>query len=164
MNIGIVYYSRSGNTKKVAELLRDKIKSKKINAELLEIKHTKKPGFFKAARAAMKQTEMPISNSYFDLSKYDTIIVGSPTWASKASPYVKSFFNKAEKYKGKKAGIFFTSSGETEKAKTGDQLKEYLDSIGLETSDNIIGLQMKKEEIKEGKENIEDFIKSMLQK
>ena len=53
MKIGIIYYSRTGNTKKAAQIIKDKLRDKKIEVELFEIKHVKKPGFFKAGKAAM---------------------------------------------------------------------------------------------------------------
>ncbi len=45
MKIGLVYYSRTGNTKQVAKTLEDKLKVK-ADVELIEIEHVKKPGFF----------------------------------------------------------------------------------------------------------------------
>ena len=164
MKIGIVYYSRTGNTKKAAETLQNKIKEKKIDAKLVEIRHVKKPGFFKAGSAGMTQKEQPIQNTDFNLKKYDMIIVGSPTWGGRSSPYIQSFFNKAENFKGKKVGIFYTSAGETYKAKTGENLKEYLSEIGLNPIDDIIGFKMKKEEIQDGKQNIEKFVKTITTK
>jgi flavodoxin len=53
MKIGIVYYSRTGNTRHVAKLLEEKLKEKKADVELVEIEHIKKPGFFKAGRVSM---------------------------------------------------------------------------------------------------------------
>ncbi len=164
MRIGIVYYSRTGNTKKAAETLQNKIKEKKIDVKLIEIQNVKKPGFFKAGIAAMTQKEQPINNTDFDLKNFDTILVGSPTWAGRSSPYIQSFFNKAENFKGKKVGIFYTSGGETNKAKTGENLKEYLSEIGRKPIDNIIGFKMKKEQIQEGKQNIEKFVKTIMTK
>ena len=161
MKVGIVYYSRTGNTKKAAEIIREKLEKNKENVELIEIEHAKKPGFFKAGRAAMRQTELPIKNKDYNLEKYDTILVGSPTWAGKPSPYLRTFFNKAENLKGKQAGIFITGSASGEKnQKTSDNLKDYLEKKGLKTIDKTLNLQVKKEEIKEEK-TIDDFLKNI---
>jgi menaquinone-dependent protoporphyrinogen IX oxidase len=86
MNVGIVFYSRTGNTKKIAELLKQNLDQMKINAELIEIVHQKKLGFLKASRVGMKQTEPPIKNTNYDISKYNTVLVGMPIWAF-ASPF-----------------------------------------------------------------------------
>ena len=61
-------------------------------------------------------------------------------------------------------GIFYTSGGETNKAKTGENLKEYLSEIGLKPIGNIIGFKMKKEQIQDGKQNIEKFVKTIMTK
>ena len=162
MNIGIVYYSRSGNTKIVAEKLQEKFKENKAKVDLIEIKHDKRPGFIKAGRAGLNQMELPIINTDFNLDKYDTILVGSPTWAGKSSPYIKTFFNKVKNIKDKKAAVFFTSSGEPAKAETGIVLKEYLESIGLKPESQVLGLRTKKGEIRQGQENIDDFVKAII--
>ncbi len=162
MKVGIVYYSRTGNTKKAAEILKNKIEKDENNVELIEIEHAKKPGFFKAGRTAMAQKELPIKNTDFDLKEYDTIIVGSPTWAGKPAPYLKTFFSKAENIKGKKAGVFITGSASGEKnEKTSDFLKDYLSSVGLKTFNETLNLKMKKEEIKEKEKKIDDFLEKI---
>ncbi len=163
MNIGIVYYSRSGNTKKVAEFLEEKLKNKKAKVDLIEIQHVKKPGFFKAGRAAMSQKDMPIKNNDFNLKKYDKIIVGSPVWAGKPAPYIQSFFDKAEGIKDKKTGVFITGSASGEKnAKVSNLIKENLKSAGLKTIDKTLNLKVKKEEILEDKEKINDFVETVM--
>ena len=102
MKIGIIYYSRTGNTRNVAKKLEEKLKNKKISVELIEVKHTKKPGFFRAGYAAIKQKDLPITNTNFDLKKYDILLFGAPIWAGKPAPFVKTFINKAKNSEGKK--------------------------------------------------------------
>ncbi len=58
----------------------------------------------------MTQKELLIKNTEFDLKKYDFILVGSPTWAGRPMPYIKTFMSKAENVKGKKAMIFNTGT------------------------------------------------------
>ena len=45
MKIGIVYYSRTGNTKYAAEIIEKKLKDLKKDVDSIEIEHLKKPGF-----------------------------------------------------------------------------------------------------------------------
>ena len=164
MKIGIVYYSRTGNTKKAAQILEEKLKQEKADVDLIQVEHVKKPGFFGAGRAAMKQEELPIANTDFDLKKYDMILVGSPTWAGKASPFIKSFFNKAQNIKGKNACVFYTCGGNTEEAQTGGMLKGYLKEVGVKPKDEILSFRMKKEEILDGEQNIDSFVKTVMKK
>lgn len=164
MKIGIVYYSRTGNTKKVAELLKDNFENNKSQVDLIEIIHEKKLGFFKAGRAGMKQTELPIKNNDFDLSKYDSVIVGMPIWAFNPSPYFRSYFNNIKNLNGMKAGIFLTGGSEPDKnIEKGQVIKDYLDEKGASTIDSILTLQMQKgNRITSGKENIEEFVNKII--
>lgn len=164
MKICIIYYSRTGNTRNAAKLLEEKLKERKADVELVEIEAVKKPGFLKASMAAMTQKELPITNTDVDLKKYDKILVGSPTWAGRPTPHIRSFFNIADNYKGKEAGVFFTCSGSIEKPQTGKDIKNYLGETGLNVLDEILSLQMKKEEIKDGEQNIDGFIKTIMSK
>jgi len=162
MKVGIIYYSRSGNTKKAAKILEEKIKKIKVEVDLIEILHEKKPGFLKAGKAALSQKELPILNTEFDLEKYDTIFVGSPTWGSRPSPHIKSFLKRAENVQNKKAVVFITSGGEPEKADTAKFIKEYLEVKGMKTFEEILGFQMKKEEMISVTENIDNFLKKII--
>ncbi len=146
MRIGIVYYSRTGNTKHVARLLEQKLKENKQHVDVIEIEHAKRPGLFGAGRAARKQKELPIKNTAANLKEYDMVLVGSPTWAGRPSPYIRSFFTKATSFEGKAAGVFITGGGPGEdNVKNSESLKEYLGSIGLKPVNYTLNLQMKKE-------------------
>ena len=60
MTIGIIYYSRTGNTRHAAKLLEEKLKERNRDVKLVEIEAVKKPGFFKAGFAAFRQKELPM--------------------------------------------------------------------------------------------------------
>jgi len=163
MKIGIVYYSRTGNTKHVAKVLEEKFKGKKTEVDLIEIEHVKRPGFFTAGRAAMKQLELPIKNTDVDMKKYDFILAGSPTWGGCPSPFVKTFMSNAKNVKGKKAAVFSTCGGSVDnREKFNEIIKNNLESIGLKTVDNYLALKMKKERIIDGEHNIDNFVKTVL--
>jgi flavodoxin len=162
MKIGILYYSRTGNTRQAAKILEEKIKQN-AEVDLIEIEHVKKPGFFKAGGAAMKQKELPIKNTDFDMEKYDFLIVGSPIWGGNPSPFVKSFMNKAENIKGKQAAVFSTGGGSIDKReKFNGIIKNNLENVGVKTIDNYLALHMRKEQIVDGEQNIDNFIKTVM--
>lgn len=165
MKIGIVYYSRTGNTRKVAKILEEKLKEKKAEVDLIEIEHVKRPGFFSAGSAAMRQKELPIKNTDFDMKKYDILITGSPTWGGCPAPFIKSFMSKAENIKGKKVAVFSTCSGSIQnRERFNEVIKTNLESTGVKTVGNYLSLQMKKEQIVDGEQNIDSFVKSVLKK
>ena len=166
MKIVIVFYSRTGNTKKAAEVLKDNFEKMEVDVDLIEIIHEKRPGYFKAGRVGMKQIELPIKNTNFDISKYDRIIVGVPVWGFNPCPFFRSYFNNVEKLDGKKTGIFLSGGGKPYKnEEKGKMIKKYLEGKGASNIGNILTLQMKKVgKFKRGEENINEFVNTMIKK
>ena len=93
----VVYYSKSGNTKKIAELIKEK-----TNADIYEIElyGSYYGGFVKTLVSAYRQIknkEYPkIKNKWPNLTPYDLIFVGSPVWGYTVSPPVLSFLQNAD--------------------------------------------------------------------
>jgi flavodoxin len=163
MRIGIVYYSRTGNTRQVAKTLEEKLKEKKAEVDLIEIEHVKRPGFFAAGKAASKQLELPIKNTDFNMEKYDVILAGSPTWAGRPSPFITIFINKAENMKGKKIAIFGTGMSPINKREQFKEIiKNNLEKAGLKTFDNFLALQFTRGKLVDGEQTIDNFINSVL--
>jgi flavodoxin len=163
MKIGIVYYSRTGNTRQTAKILEEKLKEKNAEVDLIEIEHVKRPGFLTAGRASMKQQELPIKNIDFDMGKYDVILAGSPTWAGRPSPFIINFINKAENIKGKKIALFGTGMSPINAR---EQFKEIinnnLEKTGIKTFDSFLALQFKRGKLVDGKQNIDNFVNTVL--
>jgi NAD(P)H dehydrogenase (quinone) len=87
----VIYYSRSGNTKKMAELIGEGIKKEGVEAEV---------------RAVEKV-------SADDLLGYAAIIIGSPTYYGTMSAEIKRLFDETVKFHGRldnKIGGAFASS------------------------------------------------------
>lgn len=163
MKIGIVYYSRTGNTRQVAKILEEKFKGKNAEVDLIEIEHVKRPGFLAAGRASMRRQELPIKNTDFDVGKYNVIVAGSPTWAGRPSPFITIFMNKAENVKGKKVAVFGTGTSSIDRREQFDQIIKN-DLKNVCTVDNYLALQFKKGHIVDGEQNIDNFVKNCLEK
>jgi flavodoxin len=163
MTIGIVYYSRTGNTRAAAQLLADKLKQQNLSVDLIEIEAVKRPGFFSAGRAAMKQIELPIKNTDVDLGNYSTLVVGSPTWGGCCSPFIKTFFSSAKNIKGKKTALFITGGGMPDpQGKPRQMMQQDLTNFSVNLSDSFLGLQMKKGKIIKGEQQVDQFVQSIL--
>jgi len=163
MKMGIIYYSRTGNTRQIAKILEEKFKEKNTDVELIEIEHVKRPGFFAAGKASSKQLELPIKNTNLDVKKYDDIILGSPTWAGKPSPFIRTFIKKAVNTKGKKVSIFGTGMSPIDKRQQFIEiLKNDLSDAGLKTTDNFLAINFRRGKIMDGEQNIDNFVKSVL--
>jgi flavodoxin len=165
MTIGIVYYSRTGNTRTVAQMLAEKLKQSKAAVDLIEIEAMKRPGFFTAGRAAMKQIELPIKNTNVDLGKYSTLVVGSPTWGGCCSPFIKTFFSSAKNTQGKRTAMFITRGGAQDpQEKSRLMMQQNLTTAGVNLSSHFLGLQMKNGKIVDGEHHIDGFVESILEK
>ena len=163
MKIGIVYYSRTGNTRQVAKILEEKLKEKNAEVDLIEIEQVKRPGFFTAGSAATKQLELPIKNTDFNMQKYDVIVIGTPTWAGKPSPFAKSFMNKAENIQGKKVAVFGTGmSPINAREKFKDIIKNDLGNVGIKTVEEYLLLNFKRGQMADGEQNLDNFVNTVL--
>jgi len=89
--IGVVYYSRSGNTEKMAKEVFEGVKSEGVEVELKRVEET--------------QPE--------DLLNWDGIIIGSPCYYGLPAAPIKELFDRSVKYHGSlegKVGGAFSSS------------------------------------------------------
>jgi flavodoxin len=93
----IIYFSQTGNTKVVCEALQ-----KSLGADILEVKN--------ASLDKPKKGELPaIEPKSIDLTKYSSIILGSPVWAAQVVPAIKAVL-KNNDFKGKKVAFFTTTN------------------------------------------------------
>jgi flavodoxin len=110
----IVYYSRSGVTKKVAEFI-----GKKIGATVEELIDKDKRegvlGYIRSGKEAMKKELAEIEAIKNNPEDFDLIFIGTPVWAGTMAPAVRTYIEK-NKDKIKKA-IFFSTQGGTREQK-----------------------------------------------
>lgn len=122
-----MYYSFTGHTKEMAEK-----QAKKYNADLVEVKESKKRSKLSAYLAgcvqARKQNSTKIDEVNVDFSNYDHIIIGAPIWWGFPAPAFNSIVNVIPS--GKEVDLFFLSgSGST--AKTRNKIKKVLSGRNL---------------------------------
>lgn len=87
----IVYYSRSGNTEKMAKLIAEGVKAEGVEAVVKPVQQT----------------------SVDELPEYDGIVAGSPTYYGSMAWELKKFFDDSVKLHGKldgKVGAAFASA------------------------------------------------------
>jgi len=133
----IVYYSLTGNTKFIAESIKDE-----IDADILGIKPVKELDSEKSSRFFWGGFQSTMKKKPklepFDINPldYDLIILGTPVWAWNFTPPIRTFISKHD-LSGKKVAIWSCSDGGTEKAimKLKDELKgaDIITSLSLTT-------------------------------
>jgi flavodoxin len=89
----VVYYSRTGNTKMIAETI-----SESLDCDIEEIVDKEKRGgiigYLKSGYEASRNKLSIIEDPIHDLSKYDLLIVGTPVWAGKMSVPLRTYLHK----------------------------------------------------------------------
>ena len=107
----IAYYSYSGNTKAVAEAIREK-----VGGDLFEIKaegsypDEYRPMTEQAKKEIQEGFRPKLTSSVADISKYDVIFIGSPNWWGTITPQVSSFLETYD-LSGKTVVPFITHGG-----------------------------------------------------
>lgn len=90
----VVYFSRKGYTKKLAEEM-----AKRTHADLYEVKTKERIkgilGFWWCGRFGMHRWEMPIETVTLNLESYDTVIICSPIWVFTVCAPILAFLKQA---------------------------------------------------------------------
>lgn len=107
----VIFYSYGGNTRRVAETVRQA-----LDADAAEIKTVKPYGgsyndVVEQGKREVDSGFMPqIEPLHLDLSRYDTVVLGSPVWWYTFAPAMKTFLNRAD-LSGKTVYPFATNGG-----------------------------------------------------
>ena len=119
----IVYYSRTGITKKIAVKLSEVFK-----ADIEEIIDNKNRsgsiGWINSGRDAITKKTTLINNLEKSHSKYDLIIIGSPVWAGSLTPAIRTYLINNKNYI--KNTAFFCTMGGDNPSKIFIQMEEIL--------------------------------------
>lgn len=107
----VVYYSRTGTTKALADTL-----AKELGADVEEIVDLKNRrgifGFLSAGYSAYRRSLTNIKPPEKDPSAYDTVLLGTPIWASNITPALRTYIvQKKDALKQKRVAFFMTYSG-----------------------------------------------------
>ena len=88
----VIYYSFSGNTKKIALQLADELDTKPF-----EVKDVKRLSKFKAytwgCYKALRMQSAPVQPINVNFDEYEKIIILSPVWAGHPAPQIHSVLN-----------------------------------------------------------------------
>lgn len=152
----VLYYSRTGTTKILAELI-----AKELNCDLEEIIDRKNRqgavNWLIAGKDAFKNRLTEINDIKKDLKMHDLIIIGTPVWAGTITPAIRSFL---EKYKHEIKNIaFFSTMGGENPGKTFSELEKVSGKKPLA----ILPLRTKEVRNNQGQDKIKDFVKEINQ-
>lgn len=123
MKILLVYYSRTGFTRQVAEALKEK-----LNCDSEEIVDQKDRagaiGWVGAGRDAARKARTQINEPKFNPADYDLVIIGTPVWVGVCTVAIRTYL---ERYKDDiKEAAVFTTQGSKERQRVFDDIKDLL--------------------------------------
>ncbi len=99
MNIGIIIYSQTGNTKKVADKLKEKLEAKGHNAAIEQISIS---GSTPAQPGKFELVDVPAPDNY------EAVILGAPVQAFSLNPVMKAYLEKLPPLPERQAACFVT--------------------------------------------------------
>ena len=89
----VVFYSRDGSTKAVAQKIASELKC--AAEEIIDLKNRRGPlGYMFAGRDAMKGKQTEIRGPESNPASFDLIAIGTPIWADALTPAVRTFISK----------------------------------------------------------------------
>jgi len=150
----IIYYSYSGNTRKVADVLSAGL-MQKGEVKKIELASLDEPvSFFSQAHRAFFRRRARIKPAGFDLSGYDLVCFGTPVWAFAPAPAMNTYLDECSGLKGKPV-VLFTTYG----SGTGNQrCMNYMQSVLTRKGAG----QFKRFSVQQFKVNTPEFINAVL--
>jgi flavodoxin len=110
MKSAVVYYSYSGNTKKVAQELTNYLKQAG-EVEMIELVPQDEPrSFFGQCRRAFWHSKARLESMNTNLLPYDIICFGTPVWAFGPAPAINTYLDECSGL-CEKTAILFTTYG-----------------------------------------------------
>lgn len=130
MKIAIIYYSLTGNTKSVADILSDYLRPAN-QVDVLRINALdESKSFLGQCRRAFFKNKARIEDIKTDLSEYDTVIIGNPVWATEPVPALRTYLDRVSGVSGKKIVLFITYGGGLGKDSCIDKMEKLLKEKG----------------------------------
>ena len=155
----VVYYSLTGNTKFIAEIIQTE-----LNADILplkpirELKAESGMRYFWGGFQTYMKRKPKLEDYTVKPEEYDLIVLGSPVWAWRYSPPIHSFTTNHD-LSGKKVAIWMCYAGDGIKAM--GRFKELLDNSKIIATTGFQDPMQKGKE--EAKEQVIKFTKEIMQ-
>ncbi|MDP2860077.1 MAG: flavodoxin domain-containing protein [Bacillota bacterium] len=126
----IVYYSRSGHTAQAADALKRELDAKGVSVEVLRLHRQQEASFLGCAFEARRGAKPALVELPKDVSGYDLLFLGFPTWAGHASSPANSMVEGIQNVSGKKCVLFSMSGLKSGFVKALDDIDSSIKSLG----------------------------------
>ncbi|MEM2137358.1 MAG: flavodoxin, partial [Candidatus Methanomethylicia archaeon] len=159
MKVAIIYYSKTGKTKKVAKEILEELLKLKLIIDVFEIRNLSEysnillhlnPRLIYETKSD-RDVEI-IGDENFNTNEYDVLIIGSPIWYNNITPAIRTFIKKNCGKINSQIICFTTSTYNIDYSKN---FRNYLERLGYKVLLNkSITKQNEKSGVKELIENI----------
>lgn len=150
MKILLIFYSRTGNTRIVAEEIANNIQCDM--EEIIDTQNRKGIlGYLRSGFEAVREKLTTIKPSIYDPTQYDLIILGTPVWAGKICSPLRTYLKE---HQNLKKVAFFCTCGSS-----AGQVFKYMEELTGKTPEYQLEITTK--DLKTGNyiSKVEDFIK-----
>ncbi|HTZ41110.1 MAG TPA: flavodoxin, partial [Syntrophales bacterium] len=107
----IIYYSHTGNTKYIAEKIKEKTGGDLFEIQTVRTYPSQYSALTEEAKRELQEGDLPaLKKAPPNMSSYDLILVGGPVWWYTVATPVMSFLKQAD-FAGKKVSAFCTHEG-----------------------------------------------------
>lgn len=93
----VVSYSRTGLTKKVADLVAEQLGAEKIEEVSESVRRIGWLGYLRSAWEASVETTPLIQSPQFDPAEFDVVVLAAPVWMSKLASPMRTYLVKMER-------------------------------------------------------------------
>ena len=149
----VVYYTRTGTTKKVAEAIAENLK-----CDIEEIIDTDKRkgifGWLRSGRDAMREKLTLINDIKHNPAAYDLVIMGTPVCGSNLAPAIRTYYTQ-QKQNLKNVAYFCTADG--------DGIKALENLAKLVEKKPVFSFGVRSREVKKGEyvQKVKDFLQQV---
>jgi flavodoxin len=123
----IVYYTRTGKTKFVAEVI-----AAQLGADLEEVVDLRKRGgaigWINGGKDASRKSLTEIAPAKKAPADYDLVVIGTPIWAWAPTPAIRTYISK-NSLAGKKVALFYTFDSDPKQAS--QKIREILPNVEI---------------------------------
>lgn len=150
----VIYYSLEGNTKDTAEKIASILHGDLLRLEPVNDYPSKGPmKYLAGGRAAVFGDHPALKHYEVDFLSYDTVVVGTPVWASTFAPALRTFFSNHQ-IQNQKTGFFVCEKGSGGE-KCMEKMKELTGALKIDAS--MILIDPKQQPTPENEQTIQKF-------
>ena len=163
MRACIIYFSLTGNTQELAQIISQELKHKNFDVDLVRLEPIGGAKTFAGqGMTALQRKRVNIGHVNFDLSMYDMIWFGSPVWAFSPAPALNTYLDKCYGLKQKKVVVFYTYGSGTGKGRAARIANEMLEHKEIKSLHSLLIAQRDLKNSQDVNNRVNEFLERIL--